>query len=59
MLQTHRKSWNLELPWASWTYHISIKQATWFPPFHSVYGTESLLTLEVEILALNMSMKID
>ena len=47
--QHQGRNWDLELPSALWAYKTSIKMATWFSPFHLVFGKEALLPVEVEL----------
>ena len=59
MIRTYEKSWDLALLGALWAYRIEVKEGTQFSPYHLIYGKEALLPLEVEILALQMLMKLE
>jgi hypothetical protein len=37
-----------------WAYRASVKSSTWFTPFQLVYGIESILSIEYEILSLKL-----
>ena len=47
--QHQGRNWDLELPNALWAYKTLVKMATWFSPFHLVFGKEDLLPVEVEL----------
>ncbi|XP_057526354.1 uncharacterized protein LOC130805590 [Amaranthus tricolor] len=44
-----KETWDEELPRILWTSRITIKEATGHTPFSLVYGSEAVLTVEIDI----------
>ncbi|MCO5595441.1 hypothetical protein L7F22_049483 [Adiantum nelumboides] len=51
------QNWDKHLTAALWTYRTSFKVSTQFTPYHSVYGQEALLPIEVELGSLTVLAK--
>ena len=55
MIGVHKQNWNLILYSALWAYQTSLRNATIFTPFQLVYGLESILPVQCEILSLKLA----
>jgi hypothetical protein len=58
MVQIHKSSCHTMFFSALWAYQTYIKFSTGFTPFYLVYGIESILSIECEILSLKLAIKI-
>jgi hypothetical protein len=58
MVGAQKSNWHLKLLSTLWDYRTSMKTTTGFPPFHLVYGVESILPIECEILSLQLAIKL-
>ena len=55
MVADHRTQWDQKVTEAVWAYNITHKTATGHTPFELVYGTEVVLSLEIDLLALRIT----
>jgi hypothetical protein len=58
MIGIHKTSWHTMLFSALWAYRTSVKSATRFTHFRLVYGVETILPIECEILYLNLDVEL-
>ena len=58
MVGDHKSNWNLTLFSALWAYKTSVKTKTSFTLFQLVYGLESILLIQCEIMSLKLEVEI-
>jgi len=57
-IEMHKSNWHLMLFFALWAYCTSMKDATGFTPFQSVYGLAATLPIECEIPSLKLAVEL-
>jgi len=47
--------WDLKIHHVVWVYNTTYKIATWYSPFRLIYGMETLLPIELEVMTLRIA----
>lgn len=56
-IKENHQNWYECIPYALWAYHTIIQMPLSATPFSLIYGTEAIISLELEILSLHVSLK--
>ena len=54
IIGVYKRNWHLIMYSALWAYRTSVRNVTEFTPFQLVYGLESILPIQCEILSLKL-----